>query len=81
MTFKKLKLSSEILKAVDDLGYNKPTQIQSQAIDILLRKRDLLLIAKTGTGKTAAFSLPLLQDIQKDRYKSDKLTKLIIAFK
>jgi ATP-dependent RNA helicase RhlE len=79
MSFKKLKLSKEILKALDELGYKEPTGIQKEAIDILLRKRDLLAIAKTGTGKTAAFVLPMLQDIQKDDYKKDKLTKLIIA--
>ena len=79
MSFKKLKLSKEILKAIDDLGYEKPTDIQNEAIDILLRGRDLLLIAKTGTGKTAAFALPMLQNIQNNKDKSHQLTKLIIA--
>lgn len=79
MTFKKLGLCKEILKALEELGYEKPTQIQQEAIDIINRKRDLLAIAKTGTGKTAAFVLPLLQDIVNKNEQNISLSKLIIA--
>jgi len=83
MTFRQLGLCPEIAKACDDKGYKNPTKIQEEAIEHLLRKRDLLAIAKTGTGKTAAFVLPILQDIENQRRKSKdtniQLTKLIIA--
>jgi len=83
MTFRQLGLCSEIVKACEDKGYEAPTKIQEDAIVHLLRKRDLLAIAKTGTGKTAAFVLPLLQDIEKRRKEEQNdnvvLTKLIIA--
>ena len=59
--FTELGLIPELLKAVQDSGYEKPTPIQSQSIPILLTQKDLLGCAQTGTGKTAAFSLPLLQ--------------------
>lgn len=83
MTFRQLGLCPQITKACEDKGYKAPTKIQEEAIVHLLRKRDLLAIAKTGTGKTAAFVLPILQDIenQKKELESDNiiLTKLIIA--
>ena len=61
MSFKKLGLSDKLLKAISDEGYNEPTPIQKQAIPIILQKRDVLAGAQTGTGKTAGFTLPLLQ--------------------
>jgi len=83
MTFRQLGLCPEIAKACEDRGYKNPTKIQEEAIVHLLRKRDLLAIAKTGTGKTAAFVLPILQDIQNQRQEQQDdnivLTKLIIA--
>lgn len=79
MTFKKLGLCEEILKACEDKGYERATPIQEEAIDILLRGRDLLAIAKTGTGKTAAFVLPMLQELHENKTTKDQLTKLIIA--
>ncbi|MDC0933152.1 DEAD/DEAH box helicase [Arcobacteraceae bacterium] len=83
MTFRQLGLCPEIAKACEDKGYKAPTKIQEDSIVHLLRKRDLLAIAQTGTGKTAAFVLPLLQDIENQRKEQDNdnviLTKLIIA--
>lgn len=61
MTFNELKLIPAILKALDKEGYVKPTPIQEQAIPGVLEGRDLLGCAQTGTGKTAAFSLPIIQ--------------------
>jgi ATP-dependent RNA helicase RhlE len=61
MTFENLNLIEPILKALKIEGYTKPTPIQSQAIPLILQKKDLLGCAQTGTGKTAAFAIPMLQ--------------------
>ena len=61
MTFEELNLAPAIVQAVREQGYDAPTPIQAQAIPIVLQGSDLLAGAQTGTGKTAAFALPLLQ--------------------
>ena len=58
--FNELGLAAPLLRALDDAGYTTPTPIQAQAIPTVLAGRDLLGIAQTGTGKTAAFALPIL---------------------
>ncbi|WP_199898651.1 DEAD/DEAH box helicase [Prolixibacter bellariivorans] len=63
MTFKELEIIEPILKALAAEGYSKPTPIQEQSIPILLKGRDLLGCAQTGTGKTAAFAIPILQHL------------------
>ncbi len=63
-SFEQLELDGAILKALAEIGYERPTPIQSRAIPELLAGRDMLGIAQTGTGKTAAFSLPLLEKIR-----------------
>jgi len=60
MSFLYLGLSDEVLKAVEEAGYQEPTPIQRQAIPVALQGRDILGIAQTGTGKTAAFTLPMI---------------------
>src|SRR5271170_3073542 len=60
-SFSELTLRPELQKALADQGYATPTPIQAQAIPHLLQGRDLLGVAQTGTGKTAAFALPILQ--------------------
>jgi ATP-dependent RNA helicase DeaD len=65
--FDTLGLDPRLLDALATLGYEEPTDIQAQAIPILLDGRDLVGQAATGTGKTAAFALPLLQRPQRDR--------------
>lgn len=67
MTFENLNLIEPILKALRQEGYTSPTPIQEQSIPILLQGKDLLGCAQTGTGKTAAFSIPILQKL----YKTD----------
>jgi len=67
MTFKELHLIEPILSALEEEGYTNPTPIQEQAIPILLRGKDLLGCAQTGTGKTAAFAIPILQHLYLDR--------------
>ncbi len=67
MTFNELNMSEPILKAVREKGYDELTPIQQRAIPIVLRGADILGIAQTGTGKTAAFALPLLQRLIEER--------------
>jgi len=67
MSFENLQLITPILEALKTEGYTTPTPIQEQAIPIILKRRDLLGCAQTGTGKTAAFAIPLLQQLFEDR--------------
>jgi ATP-dependent RNA helicase RhlE len=70
--FEKLNLIDPILKALKAEGYTNPTPIQEQAIPALLQRKDLLGCAQTGTGKTAAFSIPILQLLHQDElYKKE----------
>ncbi|MCR2036338.1 DEAD/DEAH box helicase, partial [Adlercreutzia mucosicola] len=70
-TFADLGLSDSVLAAVDKLGYTEPTPVQAQSIPLALEGRDMIAAAKTGTGKTAAFSLPSLDRLQRaDRKKA-----------
>src|SRR5690606_10407693 len=66
MTFESLGLSPALLRALSDASYTTPTPIQAQSIPALLSGQDLLGAAQTGTGKTAAFGLPLLQKLAKE---------------
>ena len=72
MTFKELKLIEPILKALDEKGHTTPTPIQQKAITPALDNRDILGLAQTGTGKTAAFSLPIIQHLYSDKNNNSK---------
>jgi len=73
MTFQDLNLIEPIKKALTEEGYTTPTPIQAKAIPIILQHRDLLGCAQTGTGKTAAFAIPMLQILEeKQKFKNDK---------
>jgi ATP-dependent RNA helicase RhlE len=72
MLFKDLGLSAELLRAVEKQGYDKATPIQEQAIPLVLEGKDLLAGAQTGTGKTAGFTLPVLQQLQNKAPQSNK---------
>ncbi len=72
MTFKELNISEPILKALTNKKYETPTPIQEQAIPIALCGRDLLGIAQTGTGKTAAFAIPVIQKLNQPQLKGQK---------
>ena len=80
-TFAELGLTERLLRALKDAKYSTPTPIQSQAIPLLLEGADLLGIAQTGTGKTAAFTLPLLDNLEDDGVKAAPRTarSLILA--
>src|SRR3984957_3702231 len=67
MSFSDLGLSDKVLAAVISAGYTNPTPIQEQAIPHVLARRDVLGIAQTGTGKTAAFVLPMLTKLEHGR--------------
>ncbi len=67
MTFKELEIIDPILRALDAEGYTNPTPIQEKSIPSLLQRRNLLGCAQTGTGKTAAFAIPILQHLYNDK--------------
>jgi ATP-dependent RNA helicase RhlE len=67
--FEALGLSTVILKTLETLGYEDPTPIQQQAIPLVLEGKDVMGLAQTGTGKTAAFGLPLIQHLNKGNFK------------
>ena len=64
MTFDSLGLSADLLRTVAEEGYVKPTPVQAAAIPLVLQSRDVLAAAQTGTGKTAAFALPILDRLR-----------------
>jgi ATP-dependent RNA helicase RhlE len=70
ISFADLKLAPEILKALAESGYTTPTPVQAQAIPLVLEGSDLMAGAQTGTGKTAAFVLPMLQKLLPDASSS-----------
>ena len=77
--FASLGLSGPLVAAVAALGYEEPTAIQREAIPILLAGRDVLGQAATGTGKTAAFALPLLQRISEEPSARGRTTALVLV--
>ena len=78
MTFADLGLSDELLRAVNESGYSEPTPIQRQAIPSVLMGRDLIGIAQTGTGKTAAFVLPMIDILGEGRSRARMPRSLIL---
>lgn len=82
MSFKDLKLNKPILRAIAEKGYDSPTLVQEKTIPLVLNKKDIIVSAQTGTGKTAAFALPILQllfDRQDTPKKSKKIRALIVS--
>lgn len=81
MPFQSLNIIEPILKAIKEEGYNTPTPIQEQSIPIILQGTDLLGCAQTGTGKTAAFAIPILQllSANKSYVKKRKIRSLIVT--
>jgi len=77
--FSDLQLSPETLKAIDETGYKTPTQIQADAIPIALMGLDVLGIAQTGTGKTAAFTLPMIDRLASGRSKARMPRSLVLC--
>lgn len=83
MEFKDLQIIPPILKALTEKGYSIPSPIQEKSIPVLLDRKDVLGSAQTGTGKTAAFAIPIIQNInqdnQKQKNKEKKITALVLA--
>ncbi len=79
VNFDQMGLSAPILRAIKEAGYKTPTPIQAQAIGPALRGKDLLGCAQTGTGKTAAFSLPLLQRIDESASDEPQVRALVVT--
>jgi ATP-dependent RNA helicase RhlE len=82
MTFQELELIEPIYKALKEEGYTTPTPIQAKAIPIILQQRDLLGCAQTGTGKTAAFAIPMLQLLYNNpiqRHEKSRIRSLILT--
>jgi ATP-dependent RNA helicase RhlE len=79
MAFKDLALTEPILKALANEGYTTPTPIQKQAIPYVLEGRDLLGCAQTGTGKTAAFAIPIIQHLTKQKQRRKGIKTLILT--
>ncbi|WP_053977434.1 DEAD/DEAH box helicase [Mangrovimonas xylaniphaga] len=82
MSFKDLNLNKPLLRAIAEAGYNDPTLIQEKTIPVVLEGNDLIASAQTGTGKTAAFALPILQllfDKQDAPKKGKKIRALIVS--
>ena len=78
MNFEQLGLAEPLLRAVHDQGYDTPTPIQSQAIPAVLKGGDLMAGAQTGTGKTAGFTLPMLQRLMAQPSKRDARGRVAI---
>ncbi|MDG1913019.1 MAG: DEAD/DEAH box helicase [Crocinitomix sp.] len=82
MTFKELEIAEPILRAIAKKGYTNPTPIQEQSIPVLLKGKDLLGCAQTGTGKTAAFAIPIIQQLFEDETRNRnhrKIKSLIVT--
>ncbi|MCD2260007.1 DEAD/DEAH box helicase [Psychroserpens luteolus] len=82
MSFKDLKLNKPILRAIAEAGYNDPTLVQERTIPAVLERKDVITSAQTGTGKTAAFALPILQllfDKQDAPKKGKKIKALVVS--
>ncbi|MCF6350054.1 MAG: DEAD/DEAH box helicase [Flavobacteriaceae bacterium] len=80
MTFKELQLNKTILRAISEKGYDEPTLVQEKTIPLVLANLDLISSAQTGTGKTAAFALPIIQLLlSKQDAKKKKIKALIVS--
>lgn len=79
MSFKQLGLSAELLRAVDERGYRDATPVQIQAIPVILDGHDVLAGAQTGTGKTAGFTLPMLQYLQQNGTQGRAVRVLVLT--
>lgn len=78
MSFESLGLSHNIIRSVNKLGYLKPFPIQEQAVPVILEGKDLMGIAKTGSGKTACFVMPVLEKLQNADVKKDRNVQVLI---
>ena len=78
MSFKTLNLNHHITRAIEEEGYTEPTPIQSKAIPVILNGKDLLAAAQTGTGKTAAFTLPMLEKLTHHKGQGKRYVRALV---
>ena len=79
MTFQDLKLDTSLLKAISELNYTQPTTIQQKAIPLVLQGKDVLGSAQTGTGKTAAFALPIVHHLIHEKASNKRVRALVVT--
>ena len=79
MLFTELPLCDALLDGLQAMNFKETTPVQEQAIPVILRKKDVIACAQTGTGKTAAFLLPLLNNLQTEPHESQKVNAIIMA--
>ncbi|MBQ0147081.1 MAG: DEAD/DEAH box helicase [Flavobacteriaceae bacterium] len=79
MLFSELNIIDPILKAIEEAGYTEPTEIQEQSIPLLLEGNDIIGCAQTGTGKTASFAIPILQNLMSKPSSGNKVRTLILT--
>ena len=79
MKFSELQLNANVLEALDAMRFDECTPIQEQAIPIILEGKDLIAVAQTGTGKTAAFLLPVLNKLSEGKHPEDAINCVIMS--
>lgn len=79
MKFSELQLNDNVLEALDAMRFEECTPIQEQAIPVILEGRDLIAVAQTGTGKTAAFLLPILNKLSEGGHPEDAINCVIMS--
>lgn len=79
MTFQELKLDTSLLQAISELNYTQPTTIQQKAIPLVLQGKDVLGSAQTGTGKTAAFALPIVHHLIHEKASNKRVRALVVT--
>ena len=79
MTFEDLDLTDDVLDALYDMNFSECTPIQEQSIPLVLEGRDLIAVAQTGTGKTAAYLLPVISRLQSDCAPTDCINCIVMA--
>jgi ATP-dependent RNA helicase RhlE len=79
LKFKEFNFHPDVMAAIESIGFNNPTQVQSEVIPLIMKNVDVIACAQTGTGKTAAYVLPLIHNILNDTDKINKIKALIIS--
>ena len=79
MKFTELNLEESVLEALDAMNFTECTPVQEQTIPVILEGRDLIGVAQTGTGKTAAYLLPVINQLSKGGYPTDAINCIIMA--
>ena len=79
MLFTELPLCDSLIEGLQAMNFKETTPVQERAIPAILRQKDIIACAQTGTGKTAAFLLPLINNLQTDTHEENKINAIIMA--